>query len=137
MHIVPQLALAGLLLAPAVGHACEENESPIATAPADTTFADCLFVREGAWLDEELDEASTRLAPGLFLLHLRRPTGAWIVESWYFRLADQPTRAWTFEQMARRARVDRRPGAPLCQRPGAGGAPGLGHAPRRAAGPRA
>jgi len=102
MHIAPRLALAGLLLCPGAVQARDEHESPRARAAADTSFSNCIYVREGAWLDEELDERSTRIAPGLFLLHLRRPTGAWVVESWYFRVAAEPRRAWTFEQMAHR-----------------------------------
>ncbi len=98
MRQLPLLALAGLLLAPALALACDDDEEP-ATVAGDARFETRLVVRHGAWLESELDTTWSELEPGLFLLHLRRPTGAWVAETWFFRLAAEPTRAYTFEEM--------------------------------------
>jgi hypothetical protein len=98
MRTLPSLAFASLLLLPGAALACDESEDDEADVPADP-FETRLVVREGAWLDSELDSTWSELEPGLFLLRLRRPTGAWVAETWYFRLVSDPTRARTFEEM--------------------------------------
>ena len=98
MRTLPSLAFASLLLLPGAALACDENEGDEADVPADPV-ASRLIVREGAWLDSELDSTWLELEPGLFLLRLRRPTGAWVAETWFFRLASDPTRAYTLEEI--------------------------------------
>jgi hypothetical protein len=95
MRSLTVLACAGLLLAPGIAHACDEEGD----APA-VPFESRVVVRQGAWLDSELDSTWSGLEPGVFLLHLRRPSGAWVAEYWFFRLASQPEQAYTYEQMA-------------------------------------
>jgi hypothetical protein len=92
------LALAGLLLAPAGVQACDEDPDEM-TAVADTSFNTRVVVREGAWLDSEMDTNWTDVEPGLFLVRLRRPTGAWVAETWYFRLATDLRHVYTFEEL--------------------------------------
>ena len=60
-----------------------------------------LVVREGAWLDSELDSMWIPLDPGAYLLRLKRPTGAWVVETWYYRLPSDPTRVLTHDELVR------------------------------------
>jgi hypothetical protein len=90
------LACASLLLAPALASACDE-EGVTAEVPA-VPFETRVVVRQGAWLDSELDTTWSALEPGTFLLHLRRP-GAWVAEYWFYRLAARPEQALTFEEM--------------------------------------
>jgi hypothetical protein len=87
------LAAAGLLLTPALSLACDEEEGRA------TPFETRIVVREGAWLDSELDSTWSALEPGTFLLRLKRPAGAWVAEYWFFRLAGVPGKAFTFEEM--------------------------------------
>ena len=95
MRPLAALTAAGLLLAPAAAPACDEEGRGLAAAPFETR----VVVREGAWLDSELDSTWSALEPGMFLLRLRRPAGAWVAEYWYFRLAALPNQAFTFEEM--------------------------------------
>jgi hypothetical protein len=97
------LALAGLLLAPTDAKTCDEDLDQVPAAADTSAFDTRVVVREGAWLDSEMDTTWTDVEPGLFLLRLRRPTGAWIAETWYFRLPAHPTRALTFDEMRRLA----------------------------------
>ncbi len=92
--------LAAPLAAPRV-HACEEEGSD-ADLVLDETGDSPLIVREGAWLDSELDSSWTPLEPGAFLLRLHRPTGAWVVETWYYRLPSDPTRVLTHDELVER-----------------------------------
>ena len=106
MKTLSSLALASLLLVPTGAVACEDDVDEEPVPPVDSAtfiaprFATRVVVREGAWLDSEMDSTWTDLEPGLFLLRLRRPTGAWVAETWFFRLASEPTRAYTFEEMS-------------------------------------
>lgn len=84
------LVLLAAPLAPAPGRACDEG---------GTGEEGRIIVREGAWLDSELDSTWTALEPGAYLLRLRRPTGAWVVETWYYRLPSDPTRVLTHEEL--------------------------------------
>lgn len=95
MRSLTALACAGLLLAPGIATACDEEGEP-ASAPFETR----VVVRQGVWLDSELDSTWSGLEPGVFLLHLRRPAGAWVAEYWFFRLASQPDQVLTYDQMA-------------------------------------
>ena len=95
MHPLTPLACATLLLAPTIAAACEEGDDGAPTVAFETR----LVVREGAWLEGEVDSTWIALDPGLFLVPLRRPAGAWIAESWYFRLAAWPAEVFTFDEM--------------------------------------
>jgi hypothetical protein len=94
MRPLAALAAAGLFLAPSLALACDEEETD-----GSTPFETRIVVREGAWLDSELDSAWSALEPGTFLLRLKRPTGAWVAEYWFFRLAGLPGQAFPFEEM--------------------------------------
>jgi hypothetical protein len=99
MRSLTVLACAGLFLAPGLALACdEEGVDPIDGAPIP--FETRVVVRQGAWLDSELDSTWSGLEPGVFLLHLRRPGGAWVAEYWFFRLAAEPGRIRTYDEMA-------------------------------------
>jgi hypothetical protein len=94
MRAIRTLACATLLLAPAIAAACEEGGDG-----APPPFETRLVVRQGAWLEDEVDSTWIALDPGLFLVPLRRPAGAWIAETWYFRLPAWPAEVFTFDEM--------------------------------------
>lgn len=99
MRPLAALACAGLLLAPAAASACDEEEGDAPVAETPVPFETRVIVRQGSWLDSEVDTTWCALEPGTFLLRLQRPAGAWVAEYWFFRLAEDPGRALTFEQM--------------------------------------
>jgi len=92
------LALTLVLLAAPIAapraSACEE-------AGGDADMDPRLVVRDGAWLDSELDTTWTELEPGAYLLRLRRPTGAWVVETWFYRLPSDPAQVLTRDEVVR------------------------------------
>jgi hypothetical protein len=87
------LALLLIVLAAPCVRACEEEGGEADTGPEP------LVVREGAFLDIELDSTWTELEPGSYLLHLRRSTGAWVAETWFYRLPSDPTRVLTHAEL--------------------------------------
>ncbi len=96
--------LAAPLAAPRA-HACEEEGGDFdllydGGGCLDESDESPLIVREGAWLESELDSTWTLLEPGAYLMRLKRPTGAWIVETWYYRLPSDPTRVLTHDELA-------------------------------------
>ena len=97
------LLLAAPLAAPHA-QACEEEGGDLdLVLDGNACFAGAeearIVVREGAWLDSELDSTWIPLEPGSYLLRLRRPTGAWVVETWYYRLPSDPTRVLTHDEL--------------------------------------
>jgi hypothetical protein len=99
MRPLTALACAGLLLAPASASACDEEGVDSALGDAPAPFETRVVVRQGTWLDAEVDTTWSALEPGTFLLRLRRPAGAWIAEYWFFRLAEDPERVLTLDEM--------------------------------------
>ena len=71
-----------------------------ASACEDEETDEPLVVREGAWLDTELDSVWIELEPGAYLLRLRRATGAWVAETWFYRLPSDPARVLTHDELA-------------------------------------
>jgi len=107
LHPICLSLLVTLVSAPLASATVESPGDLVPDAPP--TFDTPVLVHEGAWLESELDTAWTELEPGAYLLRLRRPTGAWIVETWYYRLPSDPTRVFTHDELlAERAagRVD-------------------------------
>ena len=100
MRPLAALACASLLLAPAAASACDEDGEDVAVTETAPPFETRVIVRQGVWLDSEVDTNWSALEPGTFLLRLRRPAGAWVAEYWFFRLAESPGHALTFEEMA-------------------------------------
>ncbi|MEO6463727.1 MAG: hypothetical protein ABIP29_11690 [Candidatus Eisenbacteria bacterium] len=92
------LACASLIVAPSLSTACDEEG--VGTDARAVPFETRVVVRQGAWLDSELDSTWTALEPATFLLRLRRPGGAWVAEYWFYRLAARPEQALTLEEMA-------------------------------------
>ena len=103
MRPIAALACASLLLTPSLAPACADAEEPV--AEASRPFETRVVVRQGTWLDSELDSTWSALEPGTFLLRLKRPTGAWVAEYWYFRLAGEPGRVYTFDEMVEMERT--------------------------------
>ena len=79
--------------------ACEENGDETVNGRTPEPEPAPLVVREGAFLDIELDSTWTELAPGSYLLRLRRSTGAWVAETWFYRLPSDPTRVLTHDEL--------------------------------------
>ena len=100
-HASIAIAAALLCLAPSPALACDE-EGVEADPPAAAVCpaVEPLVVRQGAWLDSEVDTGAVMVEPGTFLVPLRRPAGAWVAEYWFVRVPGAVARAVTMEEAA-------------------------------------